>query len=98
MILMGPQGPENIISIPDNLTETLFEEKLRGVHDAECEISRINEAHFAMDMRARFNSHRELEIYHINVDSDINEDEFMDICRDNPAGMLKLLKEKGKVL
>lgn len=46
-------------------------------------------------MRARANYHRHYEIYTINVEPDITQDDIVDLFKTNPQMIVNLVRERG---
>lgn len=52
----------------------------------------------AMTMRARFNPHRNYEIWTFNTTEDFNEEALWEIADENPQTLVDMIRDKGKKL
>ena len=55
----------------------------------------INSVVTAMTLRARYNTHRHYEIYAINFDYEMTEEDIRNYFNENPQGFVDLIRERG---
>lgn len=53
---------------------------------------------FSLTMRARFNQQRHYEIYAIDCDTSITEEDWRDMFERNPQGSADMVRERGVVI
>lgn len=59
------------------------------------EMPKLNHIVSAVMLRARYNSQRHYEVYTVNVDESITEQDMVQMFKDNPQGMADLIRERG---
>jgi hypothetical protein len=82
-------GLESVINADELGSEDTFN-RLKGVKS-----NRLGQTLHMLTLRARLNTHRHYEIYSINVDSEIDEDDIRLMFEDNPQGSADMIRERG---
>jgi len=60
--------------------------------------NKLGEIFRMLTLRARYNSHRHYEIYSIEVDDGISEDDLREMFEDNPQASADLIRKRGRKL
>ena len=60
--------------------------------------SKVEQILTAMSLRARYNSHRHYEIYAIDVDTGVTEQDLRDLFEEGPQAAADLIRDRGRKL
>lgn len=84
------EGLESIIPI----TEYEHEAVLNAIRIGST-VTKLNEIIWSMQLRARFNSQRQYEIYAMECDDELSEDDLRQCFDDDPQGIVDVIRERG---
>jgi len=97
VIAFGTEGRELVV----NLTELRDEGVLEKLYSEDAETPIYDNKMKSLNMfqiRVRANSHRYIETYSINIDSNITEEDINQWFEDDCMGLINLLREKGEFI
>ena len=93
LIIWDMYGLEAALNL-DNMIQKKIEATLKEENISILESDPVWALNF-YTMRARFNSHRNYEIYSINLPNGITSDDVIKMFENNPQHMAELIREKG---